>query len=356
MSNEKPTAAQPLPVNMDWRYLYGEQPQSSALFKTEPEDFQVTEVLGFEPEEDSKGQHHWLYIEKRGANTDFVARQIAKYVDVPHKEVSYSGLKDRHAVTWQWFSVQLPATREVDWNGLQDSEYKVLRQLRVGRKLRRGTHQANVFNIRLREVTQPEALEQRLALVAAQGVPNYYGEQRFGHAGQNLNKAAAMFAGKRVKDRNLRSMLLSSARSYLFNSVVSARIQRGLQQQLLLGDVLMLQGTNSFFVFDDESQRAQTEARILAGDVGFSAPLWGRGEVLPRAQAAVIESEAMPELGNFADGLERAGLKQERRQLSLLPQAFSWQWVGQDLHLSMQLPTGTFATSVLRELISIRTS
>lgn len=356
MSNHKPVVEQALQVNLDWHYLFGEQPHSSALFKTEPEDFQVTEVLGFEPEQDPKGQHHWLYIEKRGANTDFVARQIAKYVDVPPKEVSYSGLKDRHAVTRQWFSVQLPATREVDWTGLQSSEYQVLHPLRVGRKLRRGTHQANEFNIRLREVTEPAALEQRLDLVAAQGVPNYYGEQRFGHAGQNLDKAAAMFAGKRIKDRNLRSMLLSSARSYLFNSVVSARIQRGLEQRLLLGDVLMLQGSNSFFVFDDETQRAQTEARILAADVGFSAPLWGRGEMLSTAQAAAFESEVMPALGNFADGLERAGLKQERRQLCLRPQALSWQWEDQDLLLSMQLPTGTFATSVLRELISIRTT
>ena len=356
MSNDNAAADQraPLTPDMNWSYLHGGKPQSSALFKVQPEDFQVTEILGFTPDEDSKGQHHWLYIEKRGANTEFVAREIARYVDVAPKEVSYSGLKDRHAVTMQWFSVQLPATREVDWDALQHSEYKVLRHLRVGRKLRRGTHQANEFKILLRDVDGRDDLEQRLALIASQGVPNYYGEQRFGHNGQNLNKAAAMFAGKRIKDRNLRSMLLSSARSYIFNCVISQRIEQKLEQTLLDGDVLMLQGSNSFFVFDDESQREDIEARLEAGDVAFSAPLWGRGEMLVNGAAAEFERQAIPKLEGFLDGLERAGLKQERRQLSLRPEGFSWQWLGQHLELSMRLPTGTFATSVLRELVTIR--
>lgn len=356
MSNDNAPADQHagLKVDMNWTYLYGDQPQGSALFKVQPEDFQVTEILGFAPDEDSKGQHHWLYIEKRGANTEFVARQIARYVDVAPKEVSYSGLKDRHAVTMQWFSVQLPATREVDWSALQHSEYRVLRHLRVGRKLRRGTHQANEFKILLRDVDGRDDLERRLALVAAQGVPNYYGEQRFGHDGQNLNKALAMFAGRRIKDRNLRSMLLSSARSYIFNSVVSQRIEKKLEQTLLAGDVLMLQGSNSFFAFEDESQRADIEGRLEAGDVALSAPLWGRGEMLASSVAAEFERAALPPLEGFLEGLERAGLKQERRQLSLRPENFSWQWLGQHLELNMRLPTGTFATSVLRELMTIR--
>lgn len=348
MSNEQSN------YDLDWAYLHGSAPQSSAIFKHEPADFQVTEILGFSPDEDSKGQHHWLYIEKQGANTEFVARKIASYVDVPPKEVSYSGLKDRHAVTWQWFSVQLPATREVDWDSLQDNEFKVLRHLRVGRKLRRGTHQANQFKILLRDVSEPEALEQRLQAVAEQGVPNYYGEQRFGREGQNLNKAEAMFAGRRIKDRNLRGLLLSSARSFAFNQVLSQRIAQNYFSQLLAGDVLVLKGSNSFFVFEDDSAREETEGRIAARDVGLSAPLWGRGDMLSKAQAAEFENQALQPCSHFLEGLERAGLKQERRPINLLPEAFTWQWLGNHLELSMRLPTGTFATSILRELVCVR--
>lgn len=337
--------------DFDWAYQQHKAPQAQADFKQQPADFQVTEVLGFEPEPEDKGQHHWLWIRKEGANTEYVARQLAAHAGIAAKLVSYSGLKDRQAITQQWFSVELNATQTIDWSTFAEPGVSIERHVRSVRKLRRGTHQANDFVIVLRNVSDPQDVEQRLQYVAQHGVPNYYGEQRFGHQGRNLEKAQAMFAGKRFKDRNLRSLVLSSARSYLFNQVVSARVEQQLQTQLLLGDVCMLRGSHSFFCWQDEVTRVETEARLVANDVQLTAPLWGRGEPISQLEAREFETLALQPFDEFKDGLERAGLKQERRALLLKPEQLTWQWQETQLTVSLRLPTGTFATSVMRELI-----
>ena len=341
--------------NFEWAYQQGTAPQATAEFKRQPADFQVREVLGFDPEPEAQGQHHWLWIRKEGANTDYVARQLATHAGIAAKLVSYSGLKDRQAITHQWFSVELNATQTIDWTTFSEPGVNIERHLRSIRKLRRGTHRANDFVIVLHTVSDPEDVEQRLQYVAKHGVPNYYGEQRFGHQGRNLEKAHALFAGKRFKDRNLRSLVLSSARSYLFNQVVSARIEQQLQTQLLLGDVCMLHGSQSFFCWQDEHTRAETEARLVADDLQLTAPLWGRGEAISQLEAREFESRALQPFDAIKNGLERAGLKQERRALQLKPEHFTWQWQDTQLTLSLRLPTGTFATSVLRELVSVST-
>lgn len=341
--------------NLDWAFQYS-RPQATARIKQQPADFQVEEVLGFEPELEPKGQHHWLWVRKQGLNTEFVARQLASYASIPAKLVSYSGLKDRQAITRQWFSVELNATQEIDWAGFEYPGIGIERHVRSGRKLRRGTHQANDFTLVLRDVSAPQEVEQRLAEVIKHGVPNYYGEQRFGHAGRNLEQAQAMFGGKRIKDRNLRSIVLSSARSYVFNQVVSDRLAQQLNNQLLLGDVCMLRGSHSFFCWQDELTRAETEARLVQGDVQLTAPLWGRGNPLSQLDAEIFESASLAPYDDFKQGLERAGLKQERRALQLRPENLTWQWQEAQLTLAFRLPTGTFATSVLRELVQVESA
>ena len=350
---------------LDWAFQSGQPPASSARFKQQPDDFQVVEELGFEPAEDEKGQHHWLWVEKRGANTEFVARQLAAFAGIEPRLVSFSGLKDRQAVTQQWFSVELPATRVIDWNGFRlelehasDEDARILKHVRSGRKLRRGTHAANRFAIRLREVSQPADVEARLLAVQRHGVPNYFGLQRFGHGGANLSKAEAMFAGRRVKDRTLRSLYLSAARSFLFNQVVSARIERQLAHTPLAGDVFMLAGSQSFFCWSGGEAESENEsaiqARLDCGDIRLTAPLWGRGAALTQAQAAEFEAEALAPWANVREGLERAGLKQERRALQLQVEDLRWEWRGDELELAFRLPAGAFATSVLRELFITR--
>lgn len=338
--------------DFNFNYAAGAAPVARALFKQTPEDFQVTEELGFELDANEQGEHHWLQVKKRGANTDFVARQLAQHADVAMKQVSYSGIKDRQAVTTQWFSVQLPATQVMDWSTLQNDEFEILIARKQGRKLRRGTHKRNFFRICLRDCTGRDALDTALKQVKARGVPHYYGPQRFGHNGGNMERALAMFSGKRVRDRNLRSLLLSSARSYIFNHYVSRRLAALPDTPVLAGDVMLLNGTNSFFTA--ESIDETLLSRIQDHDIVVSGPLWGRGESPAQDAAKTLESHLQTDFSELCSGLEQAGLKQERRAMFLYPEHLEWTWQDDNCVLTMSLPAGAYATSVLREVAELR--
>ena len=192
-------------------------PVLAARIRAQAEDFRVEELDGFEAS--GEGEHLLLTIEKCGMNTAFVAREIAHWAGVAEHAVGYAGLKDRHAVTRQRFSVQLPGREAPDVASLERDGLRVLAQERHRRKLPRGALAGNRFELVLRDVAGDRAaIEERLAQVAAHGVPNAFGEQRFGHGGGNVNKALSMFAGRRV-GREQRSLLLSAARSVLFSSL-----------------------------------------------------------------------------------------------------------------------------------------
>ena len=206
-------------------YRYG-RPQGTGQLRVESQDFWVQELIAIQPE--GQGEHLWLNIKKQGMNTQFLAKRIAQWAKVPERQVAYAGLKDRHAITEQWFSVHLPGKQEPALSLLEDEEISVLSAARHSQKLRSAVLVANRFSIRLRNVSHPEEALQRWPLVCI-GVPNYFGEQRFGIHGGNIEKARRMFAGQRVK-RPLQSIYISAARSLLFNEMVSLRHQR--QQHL----------------------------------------------------------------------------------------------------------------------------
>ncbi len=313
--------------DLDFPYAHG-GPLSSARFRTTPEDFIVDEQLGFEPE--AAGEHVYLHIRKRGTNTEWLAAQIARFAGASPRDVGYCGLKDRHAVTSQWFSVYLPKTPEPDWDGLTgavDEGVELLNVSRGVRKLRRGQHACNRFRILVRQVQgdQP-ALEQRLQVIQHQGVPNYYGEQRFGHQGQNLALAQSWLVdGRPIRARAQKSRAMSSARSYLFNRVLAERVNARVWNQTVPGDVL--------------------------SDAGLpTAPLWGRGRSQAQDAAAQLETNALKGMSGWMNGLEHCGLKQERRALVLKPANMSWRGADDWLELAFDLPPGQFATALLREL------
>ncbi|HXH01713.1 MAG TPA: tRNA pseudouridine(13) synthase TruD, partial [Candidatus Competibacteraceae bacterium] len=288
-------------------------PPLRGRIRVQAEDFQVIEELGFEPA--GEGEHAWLWVRKRSANTDWVARQLAAYAGVPPSAVSYAGLKDRHAVTEQWFSVHLPGRPDPDWSALALEGVAVLRATRHRRKLKRGALAGNRFRLVVREFEGPrDALPGRLAQAAQRGVPNYFGEQRFGHA--NLQRAAALFRGElQVCDRHQRGLYLSAARAELFNRVLARRVEQGSWDRLLPGELAMLDGSRSVFLVehaDDELQR-----RLLEMDLHPSGPLWGRGEPATRDEVLALERAVAAELPLFAAGLAAAGLEQERRALRL---------------------------------------
>ncbi|MDQ5897423.1 MAG: tRNA pseudouridine13 synthase [Pseudomonadota bacterium] len=301
-----------------------------ATLKALNEDFIVTELPLQLP--GGTGEHLWLDIEKNGANTAFVAQQLAAAAGVTERDVGYAGLKDRHAITRQWFSIYLPtgkAGETPDLTQLQHPEFKVLGQSRHVKKLRPGDLQGNRFRITLRDVAgEREAIESNLKAIAAQGVPNYFGAQRFGFDGGNVEQGRAMLAREiRVRNPKKKGIYLSAVRSFVFNEVLARRIAQGLWGRTLPGDVM------------DEAGRP-------------TGPLWGRGRVSTTDEAQALENAVAQGHATLCDGMEHAGLDQERRALVAHPADMAWEWPQADqLVLSFSLPAGNYATSVLDEIL-----
>ncbi len=335
---------------LDYAYAFG-GPVGQCRFKSCHSDFRVTEELPFDPV--GEGEHLYLLVEKQGDNTDWVAGQLAQFAGVKRQSVSYAGRKDRLGVTRQWFCVSLPGMDDPDWQGLESETLKILVQARHQKKLRTGTLKSNHFVITLRDIdADKEDLESRLKQVAGEGVPNYYGPQRFGHGGRNLSKAIAMFEGRFRVQRNKRSMYLSAARSWIFNKVLSLRVASGNWNQCISGDVLGFHDSKSL-IFDAPDEGILQ--RLATGDLSPTAPLWGRGEIPSSSDCLQLEQSAAAEYSVLCDGLEHAGLKQERRNTRLIPCDMDWQWKdGATLVLSFRLPKGCFATTVLREILECR--
>ncbi len=321
----------------------------TARIRSVPEDFSVEEIDAFEAS--GAGEHLLLTIEKRGMNTAFAAKRIAAWAGVAESAIGYAGLKDRHALTRQRFSVWIPKKIAPDIDALQSDDMRVLDAQWHARKLPRGALLGNRFVLTLREVDgDRDAIETRLHAMAVRGVPNYFGEQRFGRGGDNVSKALSMFAGRRVA-REERGYLLSAARSELFNRVLGARVQAACWDRGLDGEVWMLDGSRS--VFGPEPWSEVLAERLTRFDIHPSGPLWGRGELRTQGDARVLEWTALEGDGltDLRAGLERAGLEQERRALRLRPQALAFEWPEpRSLRLTFGLPAGCYATTVLAEL------
>ncbi|PKM07578.1 MAG: tRNA pseudouridine(13) synthase TruD [Gammaproteobacteria bacterium HGW-Gammaproteobacteria-4] len=318
-----------------------------ARFRVEATDFRVEELPAFAPS--GAGEHLLLEIEKTGMNTAFVAGLLARWAGVAPMAVSYAGMKDRHAVTRQRFSVHLPKRQAPALDTLSAEGLRVLATDWHARKLQRGALAGNRFVLVLREVNgDRDAIEARLATIQRGGVANYFGEQRFGHDGGNLDAAQSMFAGRRV-GREQRSILLSAARSALFNAVLHARVQSGTWDTGVDGDVWMLAGSRS--VFGPEPFSAELRERVASHDIHPAGPLWGRGGLRQSEPASARMLAALAGSEAIRDGLERAGLNMEYRALRLVPSNMDWQWLdATTLRLGFELPPGAYATSVLYAL------
>lgn len=330
----------------------------AARMRSRAEDFFVEELDGFAAS--GSGEHLLLSVEKRGMNTAWAAQRIAQWAGVDVAAIGYAGQKDRHAVTRQRFSVHLPRRNappleRLSYEGEGGEALRLLGHDWHAKKLPRGALAGNRFVLMLRGVEgERDAIDARLKTVAARGVPNYFGEQRFGRGGDNLHAALSMFAGRRI-GREQRSHLLSAARSALFNRVLAARVAAGCWDTPLQGEAWMLDGSRS--VFGPEPYSEQLAERLARFDIHPSGPLWGRGELRSQDEAAAMELAALAEPPGEAlrAGLERAGLKQERRALRLRPDGLAWSWPAEDaLELRFALPPGTYATSVLAELGEVR--
>jgi len=318
----------------------------TATYRARPEDFVVEEIAGFEPS--GSGEHLLLDIEKRGMNTAFAAKRIAEWAGVKEMAVGYAGLKDRHAVTRQRFSVHLPGREAPDLATLEDDALRVLQATRHSRKLPRGALAGNRFELTLRSVVGERVLiDARIAAIATRGLPNYFGEQRFGRGGGNIEQARAMFGGRRVS-REERSILLSAARSELFNRVLAERVSRDCWDAPLPGEVWMLDGRRS--VFGPEPLSPELVERLARFDIHPTGPLWGRGALRSEDECRALEESVLDgaDALSLRRGLEAAGLEQERRALRLRPSDLHATWAAEDvLVLRFALQPGAYATGVL---------
>lgn len=292
------------------------QPLGKGIIRSVPEDFVVTELYDFEP--NGTGEHLLLWIEKRGANTGWVANQLANYFGLRHFDVSYCGKKDRHAVTRQWFSCWLPHGSpelldfEIEGVTLLKSEWH-------NRKLRRGEHSGNHFELTIRNVAGIDEgqLSQRLDAIAELGVPNYFGQQRFGRDQQNYHKACDLVTDteaqtRRKLDRKQKDIYVSALRSWLFNDALVDEVKHGTWAE-----------DTDLWVYGLSPHR----------DIEIPAP-----GAEYQAAAAYIE---------------KIQVKAHGRAKRILPKGFRWELNGCDLQLAFSLPVGAYATTVLEEILEI---
>lgn len=321
-------------------YAYGE-PKAQAQFKVQPKDFVVEEVLGFEP--CGEGEHLFLLLQTDDHNTRYTQKCLAKYFQVAKNAVSYSGLKDRRGLTSQWFSIHLPGKNvEVEAQALQQQGITLLQHNRHNKKLRIGTHKRNRFHIYLREVSQPDDIESRIEVISQQGVPNYFGPQRFGHNANNIAEAMQWVEQVRLPDdRTIRSRAISTLRAWCFNGALAQRVEKHSWNAWQENDPIMLDGSQSYFM--EEQWSEELEQRLQQGDIHM-------GGLLPGAESSCVE----PNLQAF---FSLAELKEEPRPFRLLPQRLQLEMdssiEGNKVKISFELPKGAYATTVLRELVNL---
>ncbi|MGB3726367.1 MAG: tRNA pseudouridine(13) synthase TruD [Glaciecola sp.] len=358
-----------LTVN-NWHYLHG-GPLFDATIKQSLVDFKVTETLSFEPS--GSGEHQFLYIEKAGQNTAFVAEELAKFAKLPLRAVSYAGRKDKYATTYQWFGIYFGGKQQksrkspvvkpsdINWNDFSLPGVRILQYTQNDRKLRTGSIKHNAFDIVLRNIDSINTtqLHARLSQIRNMGVPNYFGNQRFGEIiksdgsvqlGGNLQLAEKLVNGEAIRNRNKNSMAISALRSWLFNQFVSHRLQQTDFLHVLDGDALSLSGSNSFFIANNTSDEHE---RLISKDINLTAPMWGKGQLDTKAQALAFEQQLASQYQPVCTTLEALSLEQQRRNILLYPQDLQAEVSEHEVCLRFSLPSGCFATSVLREIAQV---
>lgn len=331
----------------------GPAPAFAGRYKTTPEDFEVDELPAYEPS--GHGDHVWLWVEKRGLSTLDLLRDLAAALGRDEREFGVAGLKDAQAVSRQWISIEHADPRRC--LGLRGERFAVLDVRRHNNKLRLGHLRGNRFAVTLRRAP-PEALEAaraNLAALASRGVPNYFGEQRFGKRGANLAKGLEVLRGNpraiaARMPRRVFGLLLSAVQSEVFNRVLIARIATC--DRLLPGDIAFRHDNGSCFLVEDP---AAEQGRVAALGISPSGPMPGPQMPAPRGEPAAIEAAALAALGLGPDafaGLPFRLCRGERRPLRVPLGQPAVAAVDGGVRVVFELPRGAYATAVLRELLT----
>lgn len=339
-------------------YLY-DKPLATGRLKVNPEDFFVSEKLNFTPAQE--GEHVLIRIRKIGENTQYIANELAKACGVRSHDVGWAGLKDRHAVTEQWFSVHLAGKPFPDLSEFvadHDGVDAILEMVRHDKKLRPGDLIGNQFKIAIRQFSGDDNIEQKLIKIRNNGVPNYFGSQRFGLGGNNLIAAREWGEKKyRLRDKSKRSFFLSAARSHLFNMVLSARIEQKLCHQPMLGDLLINVGKqcaddvalNDIILVEDNEQGL---LQLAQNGWQISGPLTGDNALPTSLQAHIFEQNIIQQEPHLLAAIQDNRMRHDRRALLLYPQNMNWQQNQDTLIIDFFLPAGCFATALIREIIN----
>ncbi|MBD3611360.1 MAG: tRNA pseudouridine(13) synthase TruD [Hydrogenovibrio crunogenus] len=342
----------PNPISLShFAFAYG-RPENTAVLKAEPADFQVDEHIAYTLS--GEGEHLWVWVQKIGQNTDWVAKQIASWAGITAKEMGVAGKKDRQAITRQWMSLHLPGKQAPDIGSLDVPGVTLLKAMRHHRKLQTGGLSGNRFTLVLREINgNLDQIETRLQKIAGKGVPNYFGEQRFGNDFQNLAKATALFQGQiKSPKRHQKSLYISAARSWIFNEILSQRVRQGTWNRAISGDVFQLEGSQKWFADDSDPSLSK---RVEEKGLHPTGALTGRGVLPSQSDAFQVEQAVLEKHPFWQAGLEKLGLKQERRALRVLPKEMHWEWLDQQtLSVGFDLPAGSYATMVMRELFEVK--
>lgn len=314
--------------------------------KLHPEDFKVVERLPETPS--GEGEHLWLKIEKTNQNTAWVARQLAKWAGVGARDISYAGLKDRQAITVQTFSIHLPGKETPDLSLLDIDQVTVVEAIRHGKKLRTGQLIGNHFSIRVRDVEQnEEQVRSAWQTICEQGIPNYFGPQRFGREGRNVQEGVEWLLGQKKLPKNLQSICLSAVRSYLFNELLANRIEQGLWNQLIDYDFAQFNAGKAGFYL--ETLAENDIERCSSGEISPCASLPGESrDEFTGLEAR--EGQVLKAHQTILDALIAKRVARHFRKLRVFPETPELSFEQGDPVYSFFLPAGSYATAVMTEL------
>jgi tRNA pseudouridine13 synthase len=330
-------------------YITAELPGCGGQLKETPSHFVVEEIPLYEP--CGQGGHLYVLLTREGWNTRDVAEALAGLYSMPVREVGYAGMKDRHARCTQAFS--LPQLAPADAERIaQELPFQVHWARQHTNKLKTGHLLGNRFRIRVSQLSTPvdEALARAQAIaraIAQRGIPNFYGAQRFGLEGRNVEKGRQALLNPQPRgDRWLRKLMISAYQAYLFNAYLVRRIDLGLFQQLLPGDIAKKSDTGGMF----EVQDAQAEQpRYARGEIHFTGPMYGAKMWAAGGQAGQLEAAVLDEAGLTQDHFRQAAVAGTRRPARIWLPTIEIASGDDTLSLAFALPKGSFATVVLRE-------
>ena len=325
--------------------------------KERVEDFEVEEIPAYEP--CGEGHHCFLWLEKRDVDARSLIEIVAGHFGVSKADIGTAGSKDRRAITRQWVSIPAAAVEDGDApaTGTIADGVEVLRQVNHKNKLRTGHLRGNRFRLRIRGTDlRGNALQRAVDAVGTaiegDGLPNYYGSQRFGDGGSTLRAGWKWLTkGRAPGGRFLRRMAASALQSEIFNRVLARRLTDKTWRTVMDGDIFEKVDTGGRF-WIDESERQETQRRLDDGAISVTGPMPGSRDGLAKGEAGAMEREVIAELGidEQAFGVFGRRARGTRRALTVFPRHFQWRVDdGDEVCLEFELPSGSYATVLLRE-------